>query len=107
MDLFFFAGLRLDSVTKNNAQTANVVDFSVLFFWNFQVCRGAVVSACGSSGQWQQAMALLYQMEFHRIQGWEGFWDATICGTIAMVSLRPPIPGVMGPQKLMGVILTT
>lgn len=77
------------------------------FFWNFQVCRGAVVSACGSSGQWQQAMALLYQMEFHRIQGWEGFWDATICGTIAMVSLRPPIPGVMGPQKLMGVILTT
>ena len=31
MDLVFFAGLRLDFVTKNNAQTGNFVDFSVLF----------------------------------------------------------------------------
>ena len=36
-----------------------------------------MVSACGNSGQWQQALALLYQMEFHRIQGGEGFWDAS------------------------------
>ena len=55
MDLFFFAGLRLDSVTKNNAQTANVVDFSVLFFFGISKSVGVPwsvhVAAVGSGNR--------------------------------------------------------
>ena len=35
----------------------------------FNAPRGAVVSACGNSGQWQHALALLSEMQRNGIQG--------------------------------------
>ena len=36
---------------------------------SFKLPRGAVVSACGNSGQWQHALALLSQMQRDGIRG--------------------------------------
>lgn len=49
---------------------------------SFKVPRGAVVSACGNSGQWQHALALLSEMQQDGIQGqrrlaspgWRSHW---------------------------------